>query len=237
MLASTASFWPSIKVLNESSARRRPKVDVWASHYQWVPSFKLYERRFNIHTQAKVDICCSCSLQHQVGDPKQLHNSNWSLMNMSSQFVWTATWFQLGCLYIDNYDIFKYTWLGSWHVWYSLYTYRIQPPLQRLHIGHLHSKHVTATSLIVFDFVSSCTVEFDVEIRNHFWIWSKYTWEDAPACCNTFFLHFSPGFILQWRSVTRSCSTTWGPWKKPATWQLLAAFHHGHRTLLQVTTG
>lgn len=32
--------------------------------------------------------------------------------------VWTATWFQLGCLYIDNYDIFKYTWLGSWHVWY-----------------------------------------------------------------------------------------------------------------------
>lgn len=75
----------------------------------------------------------------------------------------------------------------------SLYTYRIQPPLQRLHIGHLHSKHVTATSLIVFDFVSSCTVEFDVEIRNHFWIWSKYTWEDAPACCNTFFCTFLQG--------------------------------------------
>jgi len=28
MLASTASFWPSIKVLNGSSARRRPKVNV-----------------------------------------------------------------------------------------------------------------------------------------------------------------------------------------------------------------
>lgn len=40
------------------------------------------------HTQAKVDICCSSSLQHQVGDPgdpKQLHNSNWALMNMSTQ--------------------------------------------------------------------------------------------------------------------------------------------------------
>ena len=74
----------------------------------------------------------------------------------------------------------------------SLYTYRIQPPLQRLHTGHLHSNHVTATSLIVVDSFSPCTVEFDVEIRNHFWIWSRYTWEDAPRVAR-FSLHLAKG--------------------------------------------
>lgn len=110
-------------------------------------------------------------------------------MNTSSQLCGMQHGFNLVYIFIDNYDIqIHMAWLLTCLI--SLYTYRIQPPLQSLHIGHLHSKHVTATSLIVFDFVSSCTVEFDVEIRNHFWIWSKYTWEDAPPVA-TLFLHLA----------------------------------------------
>lgn len=140
--------------------------------------------------------------------------------------LWWICQLKRAKLNMVHFGVYVYWYIQIHMAWLltcliSLYTYRIQPPLQRLHTGHLHSNHVTATSLIVLDSFSSCTVEFDVEIRNHFWIWSKYTWKNAPPVA-TLFLHFSPGFILQWRSATRSCSTTWGPWKKPATWQLLA---------------
>lgn len=98
-----------------------------------------------------------------------------------------STWFQFG-VYVYWYIQIHMAWLLTCLI--SLYTYRIQPPLQRLHTGHLHSNHVTATSLIVFDSFSSCTIEFDVEIRNHFRIWSQYTWEDALPVA-TPFLHLA----------------------------------------------